>query len=136
MPQLVELKDQSVTSEADGTPLERGDFVRRQLPWLIAAAALVFYLFTLARSLSPAGLPELVKAAGWAWQPIYTKPLHFLLTFPVRWLPGIWQCVGMNFFGAMCAAATLGLLARSIAILPHDRTRYQRFMERSDHSWL
>ena len=125
-----------MTSEADGTPLERGDFVRRQLPWLIAGAALVFYLFTLARSLSPAGLPELVKAAGWAWQPIYTKPLHFLLTFPVRWLPGSWQVVAMNFFGAMCAAATLGLLARSVAILPHDRTRDQRFMERSDHSWL
>src|SRR6185436_18774595 len=136
MPQLVELKDQSVTSEADATPLERSDFVRRQLPWMIAGSALVFYIFTLGRSVSPAGLSELAKAAGWAWQPIFAKPLHFVLTFPIRWLPAAWQVVGMNLFGATCAALALGLLARSVAILPHDRTRDQRFMERSDHSWL
>ncbi len=36
----------------------------------------------------------------------------------------------------MCAALTLGLLARSVAILPHDRTEAQRERERSDFSFL
>jgi tetratricopeptide (TPR) repeat protein len=106
------------------------------LPWLIAAGALIFYVCTMAKAVSPAGLADLAKAAGWSWQPIYVEPLHFLLTYPIRWLPAGWQVIGMNLFGALCAAGALGLLARSVAILPHDRTRDQRFMERSDYSWL
>ncbi len=36
----------------------------------------------------------------------------------------------------MCAALTLGLLARSVAILPRDRTDVQRERERSAFSFL
>src|ERR1019366_2908575 len=39
-------------------------------------------------------------------------------------------------FSAVCAALTLGLLARSVALLPHDRTDAQRERERSDFSFL
>ena len=112
------------------------DFVRRRLPWIVAGVAVLFYACTLSNSVSPTGLVDLVKAAGWSWQPIYTEPLQFLLTYPIRWLPAGWQVAGMNVMAALCAAATLGLLARIVAILPHDRTRDQRFMERSEHSWL
>ena len=36
----------------------------------------------------------------------------------------------------MCATLTLGLLARSVAILPHDRTDAQREREHSEFSFL
>ena len=39
-------------------------------------------------------------------------------------------------FSAVCAALTLGLLARSVALLPHDRTDAQRKREHSDFSFL
>ena len=42
----------------------------------------------------------------------------------------------MNLFSAVCAATTLGVLARSVAILPHDRTEMERNRERSDFAFL
>ncbi|HXF11324.1 MAG TPA: hypothetical protein VN625_11115, partial [Desulfuromonadaceae bacterium] len=42
----------------------------------------------------------------------------------------------LNLFSAGCAAITLGLLARSVAILPHDRTDAQRKREHSDFAFL
>jgi len=111
-------------------------FVQRRLPWAIGVAALVFYLFTLASWVTYAGLPWLAKVAGWIWQPLYSAPVHFLLTYPIRWLPADWQLIGLNLFSVLCSALTLALLARSVALLPHDRTRDQRQLERSDYSLL
>jgi hypothetical protein len=51
-------------------------------------------------------------------------------------LPGAWQVGGQNLFAAICASLTLALLARSVVLLPHDRTRDQRQLERSDYSLL
>src|SRR5262249_11777483 len=42
----------------------------------------------------------------------------------------------LNGFAAGCAALTLVLLARSVALLPHDRTNEQRLREQSEHSFL
>src|SRR5208282_2880746 len=39
-------------------------------------------------------------------------------------------------FTALCAALTLGLLARSVRLLPHDRTRDQRLREMGAHAML
>ena len=111
-------------------------FVPRGLPWLIAGAALLAYLLTLGRFVNYRGVEALAQAAGWDWHPVYIKPLHFLLTYPIRWLPGAWQVAGLNLFAAICASLTLALLARSVALLPHDRTRDQRQLERSDYSLL
>ena len=44
--------------------------------------------------------------------------------------------MALNLFSAVCAALTLGLLARSVTILPHDRTDAQRKREHSDFSFL
>ncbi|MBI3877093.1 MAG: tetratricopeptide repeat protein, partial [Verrucomicrobia bacterium] len=41
------------------------------------------------------------------------------------------QPLALNFFSAVCAALTLMLLARSVALLPQDRTREQRARLRS-----
>src|SRR5258708_25559138 len=111
-------------------------FVPRGLPWLIAGVALLAYLLTLGRFVNYRVIEALVQAAGWDWHPVSVKPLHFLLTYPIRWLPGAWQVAGLNLFAAICASLTLALLARSVALLPHDRTRDQRQLERSDYSLL
>jgi tetratricopeptide (TPR) repeat protein len=111
-------------------------FTHRYLPWVIAAAFLVLYGVTLGKWVSYQGLPTLARAAGWDWQLAYHAPLHYLLTYPVRWLPAGWQVVGLNSFSMLCAVLTLAILARSVAILPHDRTRDQRQLERNEFALL
>ncbi len=111
-------------------------FVQSWLPWVVAAGALVLYGVLLNRTITVTSLPMLSRAAGWEWRPVYTGPLYFLATWPVRWLPHGWQLIGLNLFGALCSALSLALLARSVALLPHDRTRDQRALETSDHSFL
>jgi tetratricopeptide (TPR) repeat protein len=48
------------------------------------------------------------------------EPLAWLLTLPLRCLPAGWIPVSLNLFFAICGALTLGLLARSIELLPWD----------------
>src|SRR5437667_7909243 len=111
-------------------------FVRSRLPWLMTAAALVVYLLTLNRWVSLSSLSLVFTIASKDFTPPVSAPLHFLLTFPVRWLPVGWQPVALNAFAAACASLTLGLLARSVALLPHDRTREQRQRERNEFALL
>jgi len=111
-------------------------FVQRRLPWLIAAGALLFYACTLSRWVTVLGLAPLARAAGWDWHPVLHAPLQFLLTYPCRWLPPQLQIIGLNLFSAICATLALALLARSVALLPHDRTRDQRQAQPSEGSFL
>jgi tetratricopeptide (TPR) repeat protein len=114
----------------------RKNFVPRFLPWLLAAAALAVYWFTLNQWVSLPNLEAVAKISGWTWQPELANPLLFLVTCPFRWLPAAQIPIALNIFSAVCAAVTLGLLARSVALLPHDRTDPQRRRERSDFSFL
>jgi tetratricopeptide (TPR) repeat protein len=114
----------------------RKNFVPRFLPWLLAAAALAVYWFTLNRWVSLPGLAAVANISGWTWQAELNGPLQFLVTYPFRWLPATQVPIALNVFSALCAAATLGLLARSVALLPHDRTDAQRRRERGDFSFL
>jgi len=111
-------------------------FVQRRLPWCVAAAAMVIYVVTLNSSSTFAGISSLSKAAGWDWRSNVVSPLHVILTFPIRWLPTGIQLFALNLRAAVAASLALGLLARAVALLPHDRTREQRALERSDHSML
>ena len=111
-------------------------FAQRRLPWIVAGAALVLYLITLNHSSTVAGITSLAKAAGWDWRANVVAPLQVILTYPIRWLPASLQLFCLNLTAAVCAATALGLLARSVALLPHDRTREQRAVERSDYSLL
>lgn len=107
-------------------------FARNVLPWIVCAAGLFLYLFTLQPWLSLRSLAVTAKVLGWDWwAPNVQNPLYFLVTYPVRWLPQPWQISALNGLAAVCAAGTLGILARSVALLPHDRTIYQRLRERS-----
>ncbi|MGH7951452.1 MAG: tetratricopeptide repeat protein [Limisphaerales bacterium] len=114
----------------------RKNFVPRVLPWLLAAAAFVIYCITLNRWVSLLNLAVVAKISGWTWQPEVLNPISFLVTFPFRWLPTAAIPIALNLFSALCAAVTLGLLARSVAILPQDRVTAQRERERSAFSFL
>ena len=111
-------------------------FVQRRLPWLIAGVMLLVYLVTLSRGLTLDSAPHHARALGWDSSGALFAPLHYFLTYPLRWLPGAWQVVGLNVFCAVASALTIALLARSVAILPHDRTRDQRQLEQSESSLL
>lgn len=123
--------------------------VRGRLPWLVVAAALLVYLLTFNHwvSLNRWGavdywnsshnsLALVANTAGWSWQPEVVRPLYFLVTYPIRWLPDAQVPLALNLFSMLCAVLTLGLLARSVALLPHDRTREQRAREQSPFSLL
>lgn len=114
----------------------RKNFVPRIWPWLLAAAMLVVYWLTLNRWVSLFNLSFVAKISGWTWQPEVLGPITFLVTYPLRWLPAPAIPLALNLFAAVCAALALGLLARSVALLPHDRTDAQREREGSDFSFL
>ena len=114
----------------------RKNFVPRFLPWLLGLAMLVVYGLTLNRWLNLLNAGQAANISGWVWQPQLYGPLTFLVTYPFRWLPAAQIPLALNLFSAVCAALTLVLLARSVTILPHDRTEAERQRERSDLSYL
>ena len=109
----------------------RKNFVLRVLPWLLAALALVVYLLTLNYGVSLFNVTTVAELSGWTWQPEAYQPVSFVVTYPFRWLPVMQIPLALNLFSAVCATVTLGLLARSVALLPHDRTEAQRRREQS-----
>jgi len=114
----------------------RKNFAPRILPWVLAAAVFGIYALTLNHWVSLFNYLAVAKLSGWTWQPEVFNPLFFTVTAPLRWLPEAQIPVALNLFSAVCAALTLGLLARSVAILPHDRTDAQREREHSVFSFL
>src|SRR6266576_5669954 len=110
--------------------------VRRALPWIVAVVALVVYLLTLNHWVSLLNLSQVASTAGWKGQSEFFTPVYYLVTLPLRWLPAKWIPLGLNLFSAACAALTLGQLARSVALLPQDRTGEQRERERGEFSLL
>lgn len=109
---------------------------RSALPVWVAAGAFALFVFTLNRWVSVLSLGPLVRATGGEWSPLVYQPLSYLVTLPVRFVPAAWQPLALNLLAAAAAAATLGLLARSVILLPHDRTQAQRHAEPSEHSLL
>ena len=64
-------------------------FVSRYLPWGVAAGMLVVYLITIRGWATFEGLAHLSRTFGWEWHPAYVAPLYYLLSYPLRWLPGV-----------------------------------------------
>jgi tetratricopeptide (TPR) repeat protein len=112
------------------------NFVVSWLPWLLAAGMLGVYLLTLNPWISPNNLHQVADAGGWNWQAKVFGPVIFLITYPFHWLPPRLLPLAMNLLSAVFAAITLGMLARSVALLPHDRTHEQRQREQSAASLL
>ncbi|MDB6023006.1 MAG: Tetratricopeptide repeat protein, partial [Pedosphaera sp.] len=96
------------------------------LPWLLAAGMLAVYAITLNHWVSPGNVHEIARLSGLTWRVELGRPFTYLITFPLQWLPAVWVPVAANFLTALCAAGVLGLLARSVALLPHNRTQAER----------
>ena len=111
-------------------------FARDTLPWVVGAAALVVYLVTLNHWVTLSNLQLVTRVNGWNWQPPIIQPLLVLLTYPFRWLPAAWVPLALNIFTAICASLTLGTLARSVALLPHDRVEQQRLLVQNERALL
>ena len=112
-------------------------------PWLVLVAALLFFGLTLNHWLTLSSLPLVSLVTGWDWHPGLlawrvepVRPLFLLLTFPIRLLPADWQPLSLNLLSALWAALTLALLAMSVQLLPHDRTRDQREREPGEFALL
>jgi magnesium-transporting ATPase (P-type) len=101
------------------------------LPWIVAGAGLLVYLLTLNKWVTLTSILQVAKVSGWIWQLEVTSPLYWLATLPFRLLPDRLIPLSLNLFSAICACLTLALLARTVSLLPHDRTEDQRIRERS-----
>jgi tetratricopeptide (TPR) repeat protein len=123
-----------MTIRADAFPERK--FVSTFLPWIVAVGALGVYLATLNRWVSFGNLAQVATMSGWTWQPQIHGPAYWLLTYPMRWLPVESIPLALNVFSAVCATLCLGLLVRSVTLLPHDRTQAQRDKELGDAARL
>ncbi len=105
----------------------------RRLSRYVVLGALLVYVLTLSRGITLQSLPLTAQVTGWDWLPMTGQPLLWLFTLPLRLLPVAWIPVGLNLFSAVCGALTLGLLVRSVQLLPQDRTPIQRvFLSRDN----
>jgi tetratricopeptide (TPR) repeat protein len=111
-------------------------FVPVLLPWLVAVAGLMVYFWTFNHWVTLNGVSLVAKTSGWTWQPELNEPLFWLATYPFRWLPPTAIPSALNLFAMACAVLTLALLARSVTLLPHDRTEEQRAREKNLHGML
>jgi tetratricopeptide (TPR) repeat protein len=83
------------------------------------------------------------QVTGWDWHPLPLPwreapmaPLFLAVTAPFRLLPAAWQPLALNLLTAVCAALTLGLLADSVRLLPHNRTPDQRLRQTNPNALL
>lgn len=111
-----------------------GRFVSTVLPWLLGGGMFAFYLINMPRGVTPFGLAGVVEIGGWLPGQHYFGPLMYLITLPLRLAPEGMRPMLLNLFSAVCAMLSLVLLARSVALLPHDRTHEQRQREQSEFS--
>jgi len=95
--------------------------LKRHLPLLVVLGAWGFYGLTLNHGVAMNSLALTATVAGWDPMPQVGQPLLWLLTLPLRLLPAGWVAVGLNLLAATAAALTLGLLARSVSLLPWDQ---------------
>lgn len=112
-------------------------FPQKGLPWLMLMLALVVGLMTMSQSVTLDSLGVVSKVTGWDWSPKVSGPLMFLVTLPIAlWVDVSNQAIALNYLTLLMAAGVIYQLARSVALLPQDRTRDQRIREQSDYSLL
>jgi len=111
-------------------------FVTSTLPWLVGLVATVVYLATMNHWATVNSVGIVSRVSGWLWQPDLHQPLVFLLLYPFRFLPEHLIPMALNVFNAVLAGLVVTLLARSVALLPHDRTSDQRELAGEEHGLL
>jgi len=103
------------------------NFVTNTQPWLIGMVAFIIFVVTLNHWVSLGSLGIVARVAGWLWRPQLEQPLTAAIFYPFKIVPEAWLPLVLNLFTAACAAIVLMLLARSVALLPHDVTRNEPF---------
>jgi len=96
---------------------------------MLAGGMLAVYLLTLQHRVSPESLASVANACGLNWRPELFGPVTCLVTWPFRGLPATWIPVALNLLSAVAATLSLAWLARSVVLLPHDRTGPQRLRQ-------
>ncbi|MEI6078728.1 MAG: DUF2723 domain-containing protein, partial [Verrucomicrobiota bacterium] len=99
----------------------------RRLPLAVALVSFGFYALAMSHGVTLNSLSLTAKVAGWDGTPLVGHPLFWLLTLPLQLLPAAIVPFCLNLFSAATAALTLGILARSLQILPWDKPW--------DHDW-
>lgn len=91
--------------------------VLRRFPVQIAVGAFLVYLLTISHGVT---IQSIARVADICWndRQLVTKPVFWLVTLPLHMLPASWVPWLLNLFSAICAAITLGLLARVTELLP------------------
>lgn len=120
----------------DGNEAPLFDPTRSAFPLFVVAAAMVLFTVTINRWVSLSGLAIVGWVGGWEWNPPATAPLTWLVSKPFSVLPVAWQPLALNLFSALLASLTLGLLARCVLLLPHDRTKEQRQTQQTEDALL
>ena len=110
--------------------------LRASLPWVTASTALVLYLLTLSHWVTLTSTPAVAKLVGWDRFPTISAPFLYLLSLPFKLSPVTLQPLLLNGFAALLGAFVVGLLTRSVLLVPHDRTKEQRTRERGILSLL
>ncbi len=96
------------------------------LPWALAGIFLTIYLVTLNPWVGVNSLEMLARISGRDGDSLLTAPLAYLLTLPVKGIGLARLPMITNVLAALLGAGVVGILARCVALLPHDRTREQR----------
>lgn len=91
----------------------------RRLPWFVALLAFALYAGTMGGGVGN-NLSLAAKVAGWDETPMVGQPLLWLLMLPLHLLPATWAPLALKLFTAALAALTLGLLTRTVQMLPWD----------------
>ena len=115
----------------------------RWLPWALAAIGAVLYLLTMNHWVTVISLPVISRVTGWDWHPadLSFRPsvlpvVYSLLTAPFRVLPEGLRPVLMNLLSVVLGIGVLWELARTVKLLPQDRTREQRLRWQNDYGVL
>ena len=96
-------------------------FLLRRFSVQLALGALALFVLSLSWGVTVNSLPLAAKVAGWDWRPMTSHPLVWLLTLPLRVLPASWIPIALNLLSAVCGAVVIGVLARSLELLPRRR---------------
>ncbi len=120
----------------DDTPDSSRGFVPRILPLGVGAVAFMVYLLTLCHTVNHISLDPVFRGGGWLWDLSYQTPLLYLVGLPFRFLSGAGYLMALNGLTALFASLVLAQLARSVALMPHDRTRDQRSRGHNDETIL
>jgi tetratricopeptide (TPR) repeat protein/type III secretory pathway component EscS len=86
----------------------------KRFPVMVALAAWLIYLATLAHGVTLSSLSLTANQAGWNYLPVSGQPLFWLFTLPLRLLPACWLPMALNIFSATCAAITLGFMMATL----------------------